>query len=134
VRSLEDRLLIEGLRELAPDVSRTGVKILLEPLTRKETHYMNLQGHGARIIEAVGKPGFALLSDFYHMQMEEDDISGTPGRSPSTTGLASGRSRAIATRAGSPWSPARPTAPRQLSSGQGSTSSGSGRRPELTAR
>jgi sugar phosphate isomerase/epimerase len=74
---LEDRLLIEGLRELAPDVSRTGVKILLEPLTRKETHYMNLQGHGARIIEAVGKPGFALLSDFYHMQMEEDDISGT---------------------------------------------------------
>jgi hydroxypyruvate isomerase len=38
---------------------------------------MNLQGHGARIIEAVGKPGFALLSDFYHMQMEESDISGT---------------------------------------------------------
>lgn len=74
---LEDRLLIEGLSQLAPDVSRTGVKILLEPLTRKETHYMNLQGHGARIIEAVGKPGFALLSDFYHMQMEEDDISGT---------------------------------------------------------
>lgn len=75
--SLEDRLLIEGLRELAPDVSRTGVKILLEPLTRKETHYMNRQGHGARIIEAVGKPGFALLSDFYHMQMEEDDVSRT---------------------------------------------------------
>jgi sugar phosphate isomerase/epimerase len=74
---LEDRLLIEGLRQLAPDVSRTGVKILLEPLTRRETHYMNLQGHGARIIEAVGKPGFALLSDFYHMQMEEEDISRT---------------------------------------------------------
>jgi sugar phosphate isomerase/epimerase len=78
---LEDRLLVEGLEQLAPDVSRTGVSILLEPLTRKETHYMNLQGHGARIIEAVGKPGFALLSDFYHMQMEEDDISRTLERS-----------------------------------------------------
>jgi sugar phosphate isomerase/epimerase len=74
---LEDRLLIDGLGQLAPDVSRTGVRILLEPLTRKETHYMNLQGHGARIIEAVGRPGYALLSDFYHMQMEEDDLSRT---------------------------------------------------------
>jgi len=74
---LEDRLLVEGLAQLAPDVGRTGVRILLEPLTRKETHYMNRQGHGARIIEAVGKPGFALLSDFYHMQMEEDDVSTT---------------------------------------------------------
>jgi len=76
-KKLEDQLLVEGLRKLAPDVRRTGVKILLEPLTRKETHYMNLQGHGARIIEAVGQPGFALLSDFYHMQMEETDISTT---------------------------------------------------------
>jgi hydroxypyruvate isomerase len=38
---------------------------------------MNLQAHGARIIESVGEPGFALLSDFYHMQMEEDDIAKT---------------------------------------------------------
>ena len=77
---LEDGILVEGLEQLAPEVRRTGVKILLEPLTRKETHYMNLQGHGARIIEAVGEPGFALLSDFYHMQMEEDDIPATLAR------------------------------------------------------
>ena len=75
--ALEDGMLVEGLKQLASDVSRTGVKILLEPLTRKETHYMNLQGHGARVIESVGEPGFALLSDFYHMQMEEDDIPRT---------------------------------------------------------
>ena len=74
---VEDGILVEALQQLAPEVSRTGVKILLEPLTRRETHYMNLQGHGARIIEAVGKPGFALLSDFYHMQMEEDDSTTT---------------------------------------------------------
>jgi sugar phosphate isomerase/epimerase len=74
---LEDGLLVRGLEQLAPDVKRTGVTILLEPLTKKETHYMNLQGHGARIIESVGEPGFGLLSDFYHMQMEEDDIAET---------------------------------------------------------
>lgn len=75
--SLEDEILVEGLKQLAKDVARTGVKILLEPLTRKETHYLTQQGHGARLIEAVGRPGFALLSDFYHMQMEEADISKT---------------------------------------------------------
>ncbi|PYV38732.1 MAG: hypothetical protein DMG06_24995 [Acidobacteria bacterium] len=74
---LEDHLLIEGLKQLAGDVKRTGIHILVEPLTKKETHFMNLQSHGARIIEAVGSPGFKLLSDFYHMQLEEADIGAT---------------------------------------------------------
>lgn len=74
---LEDQLLVEGLRHLTRDAERTGVNILLEPLTRKETHYMTLQSHGARIIEEVGAPDIRLLSDFYHMQMEEKDIAGT---------------------------------------------------------
>ena len=76
-REIEDRLLIAGLKQLAPDVEETGVNILIEPLTKKETHYMNLQSHGAQIIQAVGAPGFKLLSDFYHMQMEETDIAAT---------------------------------------------------------
>ena len=74
---VEDRLLIDGLKQLVPDVQRTGINILVEPLTKKETHFMNLQSHGARIIEAVGSPGFKLLSDFYHMQLEEADIGAT---------------------------------------------------------
>lgn len=76
-REIEDKLLTAGLKALAPDVARTGVTLLLEPLTKKETHYMNLQSHGAGIIKAVGAPGFKLLSDFYHMQMEETDIGQT---------------------------------------------------------
>jgi sugar phosphate isomerase/epimerase len=79
-REIEDRLLIAGLKELIPDVSRTGVDIIIEPLTKKETHYMNLQSQGAEIITAVGAPGFKLLSDFYHMQMEEKDIGETLAR------------------------------------------------------
>ncbi len=66
-----------GLRALAPDLARTGVRLLLEPLTKRETHYMNLQSHGARIIDEARTPGVSLLSDFYHMQMEEHDIAAT---------------------------------------------------------
>jgi sugar phosphate isomerase/epimerase len=73
----EDQLLVEGLKELVSDTEKTGVTLLLEPLTRKETHFMNLQGHGGRIIEEVGGGKFGLLSDFYHMQMEEENVAGT---------------------------------------------------------
>jgi sugar phosphate isomerase/epimerase len=76
-REIEDRLLISALTQLAPDVKRTGISLLIEPLTKKETHYMNLQGQGVEIIKAVGASGFRLLSDFYHMQMEENDIAET---------------------------------------------------------
>ena len=95
-REIEDRLLIAGLKQLVPDVERTGVNLLLEPLTKKETHYMNLQAHGVEIIQAVGAPGFKLLSDFYHMQMEEKDIGETMARYGMYTGyvhLADGEKR-----------------------------------------
>jgi sugar phosphate isomerase/epimerase len=84
--AVEDRLLVSALKQLAPDVERTGVKILLEPLTKKETHYMNLQGHGARIVEQAGGQCARLLSDFYHMQMEEQDIADTLARYGKYTG------------------------------------------------
>jgi sugar phosphate isomerase/epimerase len=73
----EDALLVTALQALAPDIAGTGVRLLLEPLTKRETHYMNLQAHGARVIDEAGTPGVALLSDFYHMQMEERDIGVT---------------------------------------------------------
>ena len=96
-RAVEDQLLIAGLKELADDVKRSGVTLLLEPLTRKETHYMNLQSHGVDIIRAAGKPpGFKLLSDFYHMQLEEQDIGATLSRTGEFTGyvhLADGEKR-----------------------------------------
>jgi sugar phosphate isomerase/epimerase len=76
-REVEDRLLVAGLKLLADDVQRTGVTLLLEPLTRKETHYMNVQRHGVEVVQAVGSPGIRLLSDFYHMQLEEQDIGET---------------------------------------------------------
>jgi len=93
---LEDQLLVEAIRQLKEDLKRTRVDLFIEPLTRKETHYMNLQSHGARIIEEAHVPGVKLLSDFYHMQMEERDITavlGQYGRSTGYVHLADGVKR-----------------------------------------
>ena len=76
-REIEERLLVAGLKQLAPDVQRTGINLMLEPCNKKETHFMNLQSQAAGFIEAVDAPGFKLLSDFYHMQLEEKDIAET---------------------------------------------------------
>src|SRR5215472_18692256 len=79
-REIEDRLLVAGLKQLIPDVQRSGVKLLIEPCNRKETHYIYQKSQAAEIIEQVDAPGFNLLSDFYHMQLEEKDIGQTLAR------------------------------------------------------
>jgi sugar phosphate isomerase/epimerase len=76
-REVEERLLVAQLKELVPDVQHSGVNLMLEPCNQKETHFMYLQSQAARFIEAVDAPGFRLLSDFYHMQLEEKDIAAT---------------------------------------------------------
>lgn len=79
-KQVEDELLVAGLKQLAGAAAENEVTLLLEPLTRKETHYMNLQEHGAAIVERTGSPLMGLLSDFYHMQMEERDVAVTLDR------------------------------------------------------
>jgi sugar phosphate isomerase/epimerase len=76
-REAEERVLVAELKELIPDVKRTGVNLMLEPCNQKETHFMYQQSQAAGFIEQVGAPGFKLLSDFYHMQLEEADIAAT---------------------------------------------------------
>ncbi len=95
-KEVEEKLLVAELKELAPDVANSGVVLLLEPCNHKETHFLNTQEYGAEIIQKVGAPGFKLLSDFYHMQIEEKDIGETLAKVGNLTGyvhLADGLKR-----------------------------------------
>lgn len=83
---VEEQLLITELKQLADDVKRTGVTLLLEPCNRNEAHFLRSQEQGASLIGRVGTPGFKLLSDFYHMQIEEKDIRETLTRVGNLTG------------------------------------------------
>jgi sugar phosphate isomerase/epimerase len=76
-REVEEKLLVAGLKELAGDIERSGIILLLEPCNRKETHFMFQQAQAAHFIEEVGSPRIGILSDFYHMQIEEPNIAAT---------------------------------------------------------
>ncbi|MBI1925402.1 sugar phosphate isomerase/epimerase [Candidatus Poribacteria bacterium] len=74
-RDYAKQLLISSLKALAPDIERTGVTLLIEPLNRYETRFINRLEQGAEIGAAVGSPGVKLLADFFHMQIEERVIA-----------------------------------------------------------
>jgi sugar phosphate isomerase/epimerase len=71
---LEKEILVEQLTRLAPVAEETGVPIILEPLNRYETHLIRSLDDAAEICRAVGSPGIRMMGDFFHMNLEDDDM------------------------------------------------------------
>jgi sugar phosphate isomerase/epimerase len=70
---LERDLLLEVLRNLAPIAESHGAAILLEPLNRYEANCLPRQQDGASVVREIGSPGVRLMSDLFHMHIEEPD-------------------------------------------------------------
>lgn len=73
IAELEDQLMVAALKELGPLAQEHKTMFFLEPLNRYEQHYLRKQSDGIRVIEAAGVGGVALLSDLFHMHIEETD-------------------------------------------------------------
>jgi sugar phosphate isomerase/epimerase len=71
---LEQEILVDELIQIAPTAKELGVKILLEPLNRYETHFLQRLGQGAEICHAVDSDAVKIMADFFHMNIEETDI------------------------------------------------------------
>jgi sugar phosphate isomerase/epimerase len=64
-------LLIKLLGELGDHAHKAGTRVLLEPLNRRECHFLRQVADGAAICRDVNNPGVALMGDFWHMTWEE---------------------------------------------------------------
>ena len=64
-------LLVKSLPELGDHAQKAGVHILLEPLNRRECHFLRQVADGAAICRDVNHPGIRLMGDFWHMTWEE---------------------------------------------------------------
>jgi 5-keto-L-gluconate epimerase len=51
-----------------------GVHLLLEPVNRYETNWINSVNDGLQLIEEIGSPALQLLPDTYHMNIEARDM------------------------------------------------------------
>ncbi len=74
IAELEDQLMLAACQELGPIATEAGTLFMLEPLNRYEQHYLRKQSDGIRIMDACGVPGIGLLSDLFHMHIEETSI------------------------------------------------------------
>lgn len=71
VAQLEEQLMLAALQELGPVAAENKTLFMLEPLNRYEQHYLRKQSDAMRVIDAAQTPGIGLLSDFFHMHIEE---------------------------------------------------------------
>ncbi len=51
-----------------------GISLLLEPINRYETNFINTTNEALTILEEINAPNFKLLLDTFHMNIEEPDI------------------------------------------------------------
>ena len=65
----ESLIYLDGIAE------ETGTTIFLEPLNRYQDHMINTLADARRYIEENSLKNVKIIADFYHMNIEEDDIS-----------------------------------------------------------
>lgn len=66
---------IAALTEWAATLPSGTAALLLEPLNRYEAHFLNRIGQAVDLAQAIGHPRVQALADFFHMNIEEADIS-----------------------------------------------------------
>jgi len=64
-------LLVKSLPELGDHAQKAGLHLLLEPLNRRECHFLRQVADGAAICRDVNHPGIRVMGDFWHMTWEE---------------------------------------------------------------
>lgn len=64
-------LLLQLLPDLAEHAKQAGTAIILEPLNRREAHFLRQVPDAAAICRDVNHPGVGVMGDFWHMTWEE---------------------------------------------------------------
>jgi sugar phosphate isomerase/epimerase len=72
---LQRQALVAQLQELAPQAERQAVQFVLEPLNRYESPVIQSLADGVELCRQIGSPAAKIMADFFHMQLEEDDIA-----------------------------------------------------------
>ena len=64
----------EAIQDLSDYARARQVRIILEPINRKEARYVNSTLDGVDLVRRVNRPNFGLMLDTYHMYLEDVDM------------------------------------------------------------
>jgi sugar phosphate isomerase/epimerase len=71
-RTLDEMARVFG--ELADYARPSGIRLVIEPITRNQTNFIITTRDGIRMVERVNRSNFGLMLDVYHMNIEDDDL------------------------------------------------------------
>ncbi len=69
--------LVGFLRMAGPHAQRAGMALAIEPLNRGESNIINSVAEGIRLVNEVGHPAVRVLSDLYHVTLEDEPFDDT---------------------------------------------------------
>jgi sugar phosphate isomerase/epimerase len=69
-----ENLFIEVGRELCDYALQKNVALVLEPINRYETDFVNNISEGVRLLKKIDRPNIGLMPDLFHMNIEERNI------------------------------------------------------------
>ncbi len=72
-RARERTSAIRALRRLGDIAEQLGTCLLLEPINRYETNFVNCAREGLQLLHEIGSPAVRMLLDTFHMNIEEAD-------------------------------------------------------------
>jgi sugar phosphate isomerase/epimerase len=68
---------VDTMRRCSLIAQDLGIHLLLEPINRYETNFINTAQDGLSLLEEIGQPAFKLLLDTFHMNIEESNLNAT---------------------------------------------------------
>ena len=74
-RTLAEEQFLQALQICGDAAGEVGMTVVLEPLNRRETNFMNSVAEGAAILDRIPHPNLQLLADFYHVAEEKEPLS-----------------------------------------------------------
>lgn len=74
-RAEAERLFLGCMERLLPEAQARGVTIMIEPVNRYESNFLNSVDDAAQLLGALRSENVGIMADVFHMNIEDDDIS-----------------------------------------------------------
>lgn len=76
-REVAEARFLEGIRRIADHAAQLGVTLVLEPVNRYESNFVNSLVDGADVVKRVDRQNVRLMADVFHMNIEDASIAGS---------------------------------------------------------
>lgn len=73
-RAQAEQLFLGCMRRILPEAEKRGVTIMLEPVNRYESNFLNALDDAAALLSRLQSPNVGIMADVFHMNIEDDSL------------------------------------------------------------